>query len=100
MAILSPEDLLKLADAYGEATGLTRTGVGRRAVGNDKAFIRCAEGQGVHMRTAERAAQWFGKNWPENATWPDDVPGKPRTTVPAFTSRHAAREKIGTETNA
>jgi len=74
MPAVSIEHLLTLARAYSEETGLTLTGVGLRACGNNKVFTRLAAGHGANVLTMVRAAKWFGANWPEDAEWPEGVP--------------------------
>jgi hypothetical protein len=91
--MLDGASLLRLAQAYSAATKLTLTGIGKRACANDKAFLRLSRGQTITQRTAEIAERWLRSNWPENAVWPEGIPGKPRSRVPAFVSRHANRVK-------
>lgn len=74
MTAISSTQILRLARAYSAITGLTMTGVGQRACGNNRVFDRLAAGHGANVLTLERAAQWFGANWPDDADWPDDVP--------------------------
>jgi len=76
MTAISIEHLLTLARAYSEATGLALTGVGQRACGNNRVFIRLAEGRGANVLTMDRAAQWFAANWPADTDWPSGVPGR------------------------
>ena len=77
MTAISIEQLLILARAYSDTTGLALTGVGQRACGNNKIFIRLAEGHGANVLTMTRAAEWFSANWPVGRAWPKGVPGKP-----------------------
>ena len=88
MMAISIEQLLILARAYSDTTGVALTGVGQRACGNNKVFIRLAEGRGANVLTMARAAEWFSANWPAGQAWPKGVPGKPRT--PAQVSDTAA----------
>lgn len=74
MTAISSEQLLALARAYSEATGIALTGVGQRACGNNRVFDRLASGCGANVLTLERAAKWFAANWPEDAPWPAEVP--------------------------
>jgi hypothetical protein len=81
---MTAAELLTLARAYSEATGLALTTIGQRACastkvrsGNDKIFVRLAEGRGCNSHSLDRAAQWFAENWPEDAAWPATVP-RPR----------------------
>jgi hypothetical protein len=80
--MLSPAELLKVADAYAEATGRSLITVGRDACGNDKIFIRIRAGGGAVSRSIEQATAWFEANWPKSARWPAGVPGRPRRMVP------------------
>jgi hypothetical protein len=90
--MLDGNSLLRLAQAYSAATSLTLTGISKRACPkNDKVFLRLATGGTITQRTAGAVEQFFRANWPENAEWPAGIPGKPKTTVPAFTSRWADR---------
>ena len=82
MTAISIEQLLILARAYSDTTGLALTGVGQRACGNNKVFIRLAEGHGANVLTMARAAEWFSANWPVGRAWPKGVPGKPPTPAP------------------
>ncbi|HXJ11617.1 MAG TPA: hypothetical protein VNH19_05030 [Candidatus Limnocylindrales bacterium] len=86
--MLEPDALLRVAEAYSEATGLGLTRISRRATGNnDKAFWRLRRGKGINANTALILERYFRDNWPENATWPSDVPGKPRKTIPPVINR-------------
>jgi hypothetical protein len=86
--MFSPDDILRLAHAYSEATGLSYSRISRRIVPhNDKILIRLTSGLGISTRTAVIASAFFQTNWPQNATWPPEVPGKPRKRVPAVISR-------------
>jgi hypothetical protein len=78
---MTAAELLTLARAYSEATGLALTTIGVKACasansrgGNDKIFVRLAEGRGCNSKTIDRAARWFALNWPENIDWPLSVP--------------------------
>jgi hypothetical protein len=87
--MFTADQILLLARAYADATGLTLYGVGKRVCGpsNDKVFLRLERGQGINARSLEIASNWLPRNWPENAIWPADVPGAPIATVPPFVAR-------------
>ena len=86
--MFSPDDILRLAQAYSEATGLSLARISRRiVVNNDKVFSRLTSGLGISTRTAVIVGAYFQANWPQNATWPQEVPGKPRKRVAAVLSR-------------
>jgi hypothetical protein len=87
---MTAAELLTLARAYSDATGLALTTIGQRACasprksgGNDKLFVRLAKGRGCNSLSIERAARWFAENWPEDAVWPASVPGGPINTTAA-----------------
>jgi len=78
---MTAAELLALARAYSDATGLALTTIGQRACastrktgGNDKLFVRLAAGHGCNSVSIERAGRWFTENWPEGAEWPEGVP--------------------------
>ena len=87
--MLEPDALLRVAEAYSAATGLGLTRISRRATGgsNDKAFWRLRRGKGINASTALILERYFRDNWPENATWPTGVAGKPRKTIPPVINR-------------
>jgi len=90
--MISIDQLLTLARAYSEATGIALTGVGQRSCGNNRLFQRLAEGKGANILSMNRAAEWFVQNWPDGTEWPDGVPGNPRT--PADSSGNSAPSAI------
>lgn len=97
--MLSPDQLLKVASAYAQATGLSLVTVGRAACnGNDKIFVRISEGGGAVSRSIEQATRWFELNWPKGARWPRGVPGGPRSLPPR--RRPPAAAPKGTRTPA
>lgn len=67
------DELLLLADAYGSATGLAPSGVGRLATGNDSVFRRLRAGHTCRSDTLETAFSWFRENWPPEVPWPEGV---------------------------
>ena len=71
---LSAADLLCLARAYADHSGIALTTAGVRACRNDKLFVRLAAGKTCTVRSLERAALWLAANWPEGLAWPPDVP--------------------------
>jgi hypothetical protein len=71
---MTAAQILALARAYAAATNLALTSVGKLAVGNDKIFVRLANGSGANVLSVERAAEWFNANWPDDTPWPADVP--------------------------
>ncbi|HSR76409.1 MAG TPA: hypothetical protein VLN57_07460 [Xanthobacteraceae bacterium] len=87
------DELKQLAQAYIDATGITRSRLGTRAANNDRLFMRLANGFGCTAETAERASWWFARNWPEEAEWPKSIK-RPRHGKRVLTAaaRPAGRE--------
>ena len=70
---MTDDELLLVARAYADAAGISLGSAGRRSCGNDKIFLRLADGRGCHSQSLKRAAQWFTENWPADVAWPDGV---------------------------
>lgn len=68
------EHLVKVAEAYGRATGLKPGTVGRRMFGSDRFLSKVAEGASFTVRLYDEAMTRFAANWPDGAEWPADVP--------------------------
>jgi hypothetical protein len=75
----SRAELIILAKAYIDLTGIAVSTLSTRACGNDKTFSRLFEGLDCTARTVERASNWFDVNWP-TGPWPAEV--IPRRRVP------------------
>ena len=43
-------------------------------VGHARLFSRLRDGKGCNAHTYRDALEWFSDNWPEDLTWPADVP--------------------------
>lgn len=72
---MSPTDLLTLAKAYADATGMSLSAVSRAACNGHHKFLgRLEQGLGANTVSVQRAAEWLTRNWPENAPWPRTVP--------------------------
>jgi hypothetical protein len=80
---MTAAELLILARAYSETTGLSLATVGERACasmtagkrgGNSKIFTRLALGHGCISTSIDRASRWFDENWPDDTPWPAEVP--------------------------
>lgn len=87
--MLTASHLLTLARAYGDASNLGLLQVGRLATGNNRIFVRLAEGHGCNIRTAEQAMLWFVQNWPEGTPWPLAVPDSRPLPPPVRRARRA-----------
>jgi len=65
--------LLKLADIFETAAGVTKPSVGKLALGDNTFFRRIAAGDNFTIKTFDKIVQWFAENWPEAADWPSDL---------------------------
>jgi|KBSMisStandDraft_5_1062788.scaffolds.fasta_scaffold834926_2 hypothetical protein len=74
-------DLLTLARTYCEATGMSLSTLGVRAVGNDKTFSGLAKGKSCLLATAEVAGMWFSLYWPHQTEWPERI-FRPHVSAP------------------
>lgn len=67
--------LLRLAEAFNEATGITPRTVGKRAINDNTVFVRLADRDGsFNVRTYDRLVGWMADKWPEHQSWPAGVP--------------------------
>jgi len=70
----SLDHVLRLAKAYGKATGAASSTISWRVFGDTKKLDAILAGGDLTTRRHEAAMVWFRDNWPENATWPAGVP--------------------------
>ena len=70
----SEDCLVSLCEAYCRATGLSESRVGTLAAANPNFFQRLDLGGSCTIRLYRRIVTWFSGHWPEDATWPPDVP--------------------------
>lgn len=73
------EQINRMANAYARHTKLKRSTLGVHIVNDGKFFPRLDDGGQCTVRTAERVAQWFANNWPEDLEWPADIPRPPKS---------------------
>lgn len=67
--------LLSCATAFAGARGFTLSTVGRFAANDGAFFQRVSDGEGSFTaRTYDKVIGWFHENWPDDLTWPADVP--------------------------
>lgn len=71
--IYSGDELVLLGRAYMAATGTSATKLGTLAAGHNRLFDRLFAGYDCRTQAAERASDWFDRNWPEDLPWPDGV---------------------------
>ena len=68
------QQLLKTADAYAAARGLSLSRVSTLAFGDGKILHRLAQGKDLTTRRLEAAMVFFSQDWPEWQDWPAAVP--------------------------
>lgn len=67
-----PRQLLALARAYRDATGVTLHRLGQEAAGNPKLFSRLEKGGGCNAASVERASRWFIEHV-SDIPWPAEL---------------------------
>jgi hypothetical protein len=82
------EQLLAVASAYEQATGLEPTTVSWRVFGDSKKLAAIRAGADIQVRRHEKAMHWFAENWPEGAEWPEGIL-RPDLTGPALSDEHS-----------
>ena len=66
--------LVRLADAFGAAKGLSRGTVSDRVFGAGHVLGGMAAGtRDCSTGTYEKALQWFSDNWPDDVSWPAGI---------------------------
>lgn len=76
--------LLAVAAAYCEATGVSLSTAGRRAFAESKLLVNLSSGiSSPTLKRADAALDWFSLHWPDGAEWPATVP---RPSVPCEVS--------------
>jgi hypothetical protein len=65
--------LLRVADAYANARGLSRSRVSTIVFNAGMTLDRLADGKDITTGNYERAMAWFDQNWPTDAGWPVEV---------------------------
>ncbi|RYC10051.1 hypothetical protein [Ciceribacter ferrooxidans] len=67
-------NLLQLASAYGAATSLSDSTIGRLCAADGRFFSRIRDGATFTVKKYDEVIAWFSRQWPEGAEWPADVP--------------------------
>lgn len=74
MGILS-DQMLAVAAAYCEATGLSLSTAGSRAFAESKLLVNLSAGvSSPTLKRADAALAWFSRHWPDGVDWPPAVP--------------------------
>ena len=71
--------LTKLAETMATHQGVTHFAISMRALGKGDFFKKLMEGGDCRTATAARVLNWFDQNWPEDLTWPSDIPRPPKS---------------------
>lgn len=72
---MTTEQILRLADLYGQHRGLARATVSTYAANDGKLFADFAEKQtSCTLRRAAAIMRWFSDNWPADLEWPPHIP--------------------------
>lgn len=66
-------ELVELARAYMDATGVRASRLSVMAAGHNRLFERLLEGYDCRAEMAERASRWFDNHWPAEVEWPKTV---------------------------
>lgn len=81
---MSPiEALLRIVETYCEATSVAEATLSSRVFFDGKRIADIRRGSDMGVRRLEKAMLWFSQNWPEGATWPEDVPRPSAIAEPA-----------------
>jgi hypothetical protein len=75
--MLNPQELLRVAELYAAANGISLSTLGRYC-GNNRVFLHLAKGGGANIRTLQRCETYLRATWPETAPWPADLQPGPR----------------------
>lgn len=68
------DHLLTLAHGYAAARAISLARVSTLVRNDGKFFRRLGEGAGCTLETYELALAWFDRHWPEDTSWPAEVP--------------------------
>lgn len=72
--MISADHIVRLANLYADATGSTPGGVSARVFDDSKKVAAIVGGADITIGRYNRAMKWFSENWPQDVTWPDDIP--------------------------
>ncbi len=68
------EQIILVADTFGAASGIGRKRVSTIVLNRGSKLDDIAAGGDLMTGVFERALLWFSENWPDDATWPSEVP--------------------------
>lgn len=67
------DHLLRVAAEYQRAAGLETSTASWRIFGDTKKLQSIRDGNDIQVKRLEKAMRWLSANWPDGATWPDEV---------------------------
>lgn len=74
------EQVIALAEAYHEHTGLKFSSISSYATNDGKWLRNLRSGvAGCTVRRAAAVGIWFSTNWPADLAWPADIPRPPKS---------------------
>lgn len=68
------DQLLKLSGTLAVHLDRSEATISNWVVGHARLFSRLRADLGCNTDTAEKALNWFDKNWPADLAWPADIP--------------------------
>lgn len=68
--MISPADIVTLADAYCAAEGIKETVLSSRVMGDSRRIPMIRDGGDLTVSRYTEVVTWFASNWPEGAEWP------------------------------
>jgi hypothetical protein len=71
---MTTEQLVRLAEIYGQHRSLTLKTVSTYAMGGGRYFDALKKGANITIRVADRLSIWFSDHWPSDLEWPTDIP--------------------------
>ena len=71
---MNTKSIMQLCEVYAARRGLTLSTVSTYAAAAGDFYARLKRGHDLTTRRAERVAQWFSDNWPNDTEWPSEIP--------------------------
>jgi len=65
--------LLKVVDAYQQATGLADSSIGTYVFNEGLKIKNLRSGRDITVSRFNDALRWFSAHWPEGAAWPEGI---------------------------
>lgn len=65
--------LLRIAQAYADATGKSLRWLGKEIVGSHRFFLRLQAGDGCSTGNLDKSMAYFDEKWPADLAWPAGI---------------------------